>query len=238
MLGPLIIETARNGTFGGEWSTHVEARSAEAAYHPAISTPKPTAVARSRVDLLHSARAIVPALLLVVVWRIAWPALLDAGAGLRARHRWAVCEVSADVMRLMLWAPVPPLAAESPLAGSPEGVRVRTNGDDRPTAFRLRLGGGPLVAGQYTVTFIVQSTGGARITLADTRLELQPGGYDDVLEAVVSHPGGPLTLSATTAGPAGSSIWFGQANVAKEGRGAPTAAPLDGQQATGKTLKD
>ncbi len=40
----LVVETARNGTFGGEWSTHVEARSAEAAYHPALSTPKPTAV--------------------------------------------------------------------------------------------------------------------------------------------------------------------------------------------------
>ena len=40
----LVIETVRNGTFGGEWSTHCEARSAEAAYHPPLSTPKPTAV--------------------------------------------------------------------------------------------------------------------------------------------------------------------------------------------------
>jgi type VI secretion system secreted protein VgrG len=40
----LVIETARHGTFGGEWSTHVEARSAEVAYHPPLSTRKPTAV--------------------------------------------------------------------------------------------------------------------------------------------------------------------------------------------------
>ena len=138
----------------------------------------------------------------------------------------------------MLWAPVPPLAAESPLAGSPEGVRVRTDGDGRPTAFRLRLGGGPLAAGQYTVSFIVQSTLGARVTLADSKIALEPGGYDDVLEAFVSHPGGPLTLSATTTGPAGGSIWFAEATVAKAGHGAPTAAPPDGQQATGKTLED
>jgi len=40
----LIIETVRNGTFGGEWSTHCEARSADVAYHPTLATPKPSAV--------------------------------------------------------------------------------------------------------------------------------------------------------------------------------------------------
>ena len=111
------------------------------------------AVTRSRADLVHAAKAVGPALVLVVVWRLAWPAMLDAGTGLRARHRWAVSEVAVDGrQRLLLWAPVPPLAAESPLAGSPEGVRVRTDGDDRPATLRLRLGGGPLSAGRYEAT--------------------------------------------------------------------------------------
>ena len=91
----------------------------------------------------------------------AWPATLEAGTGLRARHRWAVSEVELDGRRrLLLWAPAPPLAPQSPLAGSPEGVHVRVDGGGRPTPLRLRLGGGPLPAGRYAASFPAGSPGG------------------------------------------------------------------------------
>ena len=191
---------------------------------------------RSRSDLVHAARALVPALLLVVVWRFAWPAMLQGGTGLRARHRWAVSEVQLDHRaRLLLWAPVPPLAPESPLAGSPEGVRVRTDGR-APTALRLRTAGGPIPAGRYALSFRVEAPAGGHVTLAGTGVDLDPGDAR-VVQAEVSHPGGPLTLSASTVGPVGGSLWFGEATM-RTVRDMPTPEPQpygDGQQALGKT---
>jgi hypothetical protein len=172
------------------------------------------AVRKSRADLLHAAKAVGPALVLVVVWRFAWPAMLDFGTGLRARHRWAVTEAAVDGrQRLLMWAPAPPLAAESPLAGSPEGVRVRTAGDDRPAALRLRLGGGPLPAGRYKLSFVVDGTGDGQVAVAGAATDLADRGDSHVLEAEVSHAGGPLTLSATTRGRAGGSVWIGEAKL-------------------------
>jgi hypothetical protein len=171
-------------------------------------------IRRSRSALVRSAKALGPALVLVVVWRVAWPALLDAGTGVRARHRWAVTEAELDGrVRLLLWAPASPLAAQSPLAGSPEGVHVRTDDAAGARSLRLRLGGGPLPPGRYAVHFRLDTaSAGARFTLAGTGVEVAPG-TPTTFAAEVSHPGGPLTLSATTAGPSGGSIWIGDAKI-------------------------
>jgi hypothetical protein len=164
---------------------------------------------RSRPGLVHAAKALGPALLVVIVWRFAWPALLDAGTGLRARHRWAVSEAELDGRRrLLLWAAVPPLTAQSPLAGSPEGVHVRAREDGRPSALRLRLGGGPLPAGRYTLHFQLQAAAGsAHFALAGKEADVATGAPVP-FDAPLDHPGGPLMLSAATAG---DTLWIGEA---------------------------
>jgi hypothetical protein len=171
---------------------------------------------RSRSHLVHAARALVPALVLVVVWRVGWPALLDAGTGIRARHRWAVSEAELDgARRLLLWAPAPPLAAQSPLAGSPEGVHVRATRVGT-TNLRLRLGGGALPAGRYAVHFRLEATAAARFTLAGTTAALLPG-VPAPFDAAIGHAGGPLLLSAATDGStdaAAGSLWIGDAKIA------------------------
>jgi hypothetical protein len=111
------------------------------------------AVAIAR-GLVHAAKALGPALVVVVVWRVGWPAMLDAGTGPARAPRWAVSEAERGrTPRLLLWAPAPPLAAQSPLAGSPEGVHVRTDGGRPADALRLRLGGGPLPPARYALQF-------------------------------------------------------------------------------------
>jgi hypothetical protein len=170
------------------------------------------ALRRSRPELWRTAYALVPALVVVVVWRLAWPALLDAGTGARARHRWAVTEAALDGQtRLLMWAPAPPLAPQSPLAGSPEGVHVRAAAGGAPTALRLRLGGEPLPAGPYEVHFRLEAEASApaQLTLADETVDVAPG-TPTTLDAEVSHPGGPLTLSGAATG----AIWIGEAKIA------------------------
>jgi hypothetical protein len=171
-------------------------------------------ITRSRAGLVRAAKALGPGLVLVVVWRLAWPAMLEAGTGLRARHRWAVTEVELDGrQRLLLWAPAPPLAPQSPLAGSPEGVHVRVDGGGRPTPLRLRLGGGPLPAGRYAVHFRLEAPGAARFALAGKAVEVAAGA-PAAFEAEIDHPGGPMALSAATDGPMPGTIWIGDAKVA------------------------
>jgi len=112
--------------------------------------------------------------------------------------------------RLLLWAPAPPLAAESPLAGSPEGVHVRSRAGAAPTTLRLRLGGGPLPAGRYALGFRLEAPSGtARLTLAGQTAEVAAGA-PATFEAPIDHSGGPLTLPVATAG---SPIWIGDASL-------------------------
>ena len=78
---------------------------------------------------------------------------------------------------------------------------------------RLRLGGGPLPAGRYGLHFRLEAaSGAARFNLADAAADVSPGA-PATLDADVTHPGGPLTLSATTSGSAGGSVWIGEATV-------------------------
>jgi hypothetical protein len=115
--------------------------------------------------------------------------------------------------RLLLWAPAPPLAAQSPLAGSPEGVHVRVDGGGRPTPLRLRLGGGPLPAGRYAVHFRLEAPGAARFALAGKATEVAAAA-PAAFAAEIDHPGGPLELSAATAGSTPGSVWIGAATIA------------------------
>jgi len=171
-------------------------------------------VMRSRAGLVRAAKALAPALVVVVVWRLAWPAVLEAGTGLRARHRWAVSEVELDgSRRLLLWAPGPPLAPQSPLAGSPEGLHVRVDGGGRPTPLRLRLGGGSVPAGRYTVRFRLEAPNAARLALAGKTVEVAAGA-PAAFEAEIEHLGGPMTLSAATDGSTPGTIWIGDAKIA------------------------
>jgi len=151
---------------------------------------------------------------LVVVWRLAWPAALEAGTGLRARHRWAVSEVELDGSpRLLLWAPAPPLAPQSPLAGAPEGVQVRVDGGGRAAPLRLRLAGGPLPAGRYTIHFRLEARAAAHFTLAGKAAEVA-GAAPTAFDAEIAHAGGPLELSAATAGSMPGAVWIGDAKIA------------------------
>jgi hypothetical protein len=150
---------------------------------------------------------------LVVVWRLAWPAVLEGGAGLRARHRWAASEVELDGRRrLLLWAPAPPLAAQSPLAGSPEGVHVRVDGGGLPTPLRLRVGGGPLPAGRYAFHFRLEAPSAARFTLAG-KIAMIGASTPVAFETEIDHPGGPMALSAATDGAVPGTVWIGDAKI-------------------------
>jgi hypothetical protein len=168
------------------------------------------AAARSRAAAIHAARALGPAVLVVIVWRLAWPALLDAGTRLRARHRWAVTEAELDGQRrLLMWGPAPPMYDESPLAGSPEGVRLRLGA---PIGLRLQLGGGPLPPGRYRVRFKLEAGGATQLTLAGATAGAggpEPAAFD----VEVDHPGGPLKLSGSVAGADSASFWIGDAKI-------------------------
>jgi hypothetical protein len=168
-------------------------------------------VRRSRADLVRAAKGLGPALVVVIVWRLAWPALLDAGTALRARHGWAVTEVALDgSRRLLLWGPSPPLAAQSPLAGSPEGVHIRARDDGRVTALRVRLGGGALPAGRYTLHLRLEAaSGAARFSLAATSVDVAAG-VPTTFDAEINHPGGPLTMSGAAEG---AGVWAGDAAI-------------------------
>lgn len=174
------------------------------------------AVRRSRAAALHAARALVPALLLVVVWRLAWPAAIDWGAGLRARYGWAVSEAELDGRkRLMLWARQSPAAGRSPLAGAPEGVSIRGAGA-APVALRLRLGGGPLPPGRYSVELPMEPAAGDgyRAELAGGQASLPPGA-PTTLTAEIRHAGGRLALTGAVTVPDGGSLWVAAPRITR-----------------------
>jgi len=147
----------------------------------------------------------------VIVWRLGWPALLDAGTRLRARHHWAVSEVDVDGhRRLLMWALPPEVAAVTPLFGAPEGVRM--GGLGPAIALRLQLGGGPLAPGRYAVHFKLETGAVAIVTLAGTTADVGGNGPEP-LDAEVMHAGGPFTLSLTARGAADASLWIGDAKI-------------------------
>jgi hypothetical protein len=153
----------------------------------------------------------------MMAWRLGWPALLDGGARLRARHRWAVAEIAADGhARLCKWRPTDARRALSPLeAGGPAGVRVRADGDG-PSLVTVELGGGDLRAGTYQLGLRLEALGTAAVELAleshagDAAAATAAPGTPATLAAVLHHAGGPLRLAARVTSLTRSALWVSE----------------------------
>jgi hypothetical protein len=178
-----------------------------------------SALRRSRAGAVAAARGFAPMLAVIVAWRIAWPATIDWGQSLRARHAWAVTEIAVDGrMRTLLWARLPPRAGDSPIAGAPAGVHIQA-APSATTRLRLRLGGGPLPAGDYSLTLTVEAAPDASASLAvsgpgveSNRLDVSRAGRNK-LETHIAHRGGRLELQATVTAAAPTSIWASDATL-------------------------
>ncbi len=173
---------------------------------------------RSREEVVRSSRALAVALALIVIWRISWPAILDGGRALRARHRWAATEVAFQAggqsgTRLLLWRPAPPLSGTSPIEGAPSGLHLTTGADGSARA-RVRLGGGALAPGTYVVALKATDEAAApvRLSFAGGSYDL-PAGAAVGLEAQVVHRGGPLEFDVALTGPPALSIWLADARM-------------------------
>jgi 4-amino-4-deoxy-L-arabinose transferase-like glycosyltransferase len=180
-------------------------------------------------------------LALVIAWRLAWPPLVvDGGARLRARHRWAVTQwMVGDRARTCMWRPAGALAAASPLDGAPNGVRLRAAGAG-PTAADLELGGGALAPGRYVIHLRLEATGTplAFTLRADggdgTTVTAAPG-QPAPLVAIVQHAGGPLRLAAAVAraggdGTGDASLWISDGQITPADQ---ALAPAEVTQAAG-----
>jgi hypothetical protein len=170
-------------------------------------------VARSRSEVRRSASALAVALAVVVVWRFAWPALLDGGRALRARHRWAATEVSwlappGSRPRLLLWRPAPPYPTPSPIEGAPNGVHLQAGADGTARA-HVRLAGGPIPAGGYILSFTATSGGEApvRLSCGDREVEVARRA-PAAIDVPLTGTGGPLELDVALQGPPQASVWI------------------------------
>jgi 4-amino-4-deoxy-L-arabinose transferase-like glycosyltransferase len=176
----------------------------------ALTLVELAALSRALVRRTDVARAAVPLALAgcataaLLGW--AWPAMADAGASLRARHRWAadVWRVDGE-NRLAKWRPADTSAARSPIDGGAGAVHLRAGGAGQASA-TIELGGAPLPAGNYALSFEATPTGaarlvvtsGAKVAVADLAL---PASSTRVT-ALIIHGGGDLGLRMTvTAGP-------------------------------------
>ncbi len=173
---------------------------------------------RARAEVARSARVLVPALGLVILWRLGWPAVLDAGQTLRTRHRWAATEVTLDGhTRLLLWRPAPPFSARSPVEGAPNGLHLQT-GDDGVARAEVRLGEGALAAGTYRVRLQVapETNRPMRVSLGSAGSESAadiPLGPPVAVERQIVHTGGPLAFEATLWGAPQASVWIDEARI-------------------------
>jgi hypothetical protein len=180
-----------------------------------------SALRRSRAGAAAAGRTLAPMLAVIVGWRVAWPAVIDWGQSLRARHAWAVTEIAVDGRpRTLLWAPLPPRADASPVAGAPAGVHLHVS-PAAPTRVRVVLGGGSLPAGEYTFALKVEAdqTGAARFAISGAGIESQnvdvasPAATG--LHTRVAHRGGRLELQASLTASAPASIWVSDATLSE-----------------------
>jgi hypothetical protein len=182
------------------------------------------AARRQGPELTRRARVLAFALPLVALWILGWPALLDLGKTLRARHRWAATEVEVGLgvdghTRLLLWKPAPPFLALSPIQGAPNGVHLQT-GVDGVAEAQVRLGEGALAAGSYRIVLRVAAETAlpARLSLGSAgwqaAIDVSPGSSAAV-ESLIAHPGGPFAFAATLRGTPSTSVWIDQARIAR-----------------------
>jgi 4-amino-4-deoxy-L-arabinose transferase-like glycosyltransferase len=176
----------------------------------------------------------------------AGPAVVDAGARLRARHRWAVdvWHVSGAA-RLAKWRAVDLRGPSSRVEGGPGGVRI---GDDgaRATTVTVELGGGALASGTWVLAFNATTSAAttsaattsaaptsaaptsAAPTSAPARLRVATEGgalLADVavtpgaalpIVTAVAHAGGPLRLTATVTSGAPATILVSDVRLDRE----------------------
>ena len=157
----------------------------------------------------------------------AWPALLEAGAGLRARHRWAVGVWRVDhVARLAKWRAVDARGPSSLVDGGAGGVRLGVTAR-RPTTASVDVDG-PLDVGTYRLALDATASAPAHLRLATAsgaalaELDVGPGAPLAIVTAVV-HAGGPLRLVATSTSSVAATVVLGDARLDREA--VPEPAP-------------
>jgi len=172
-----------------------------------------------RAGLAAAARLLGPAVAVIVVWRLGWPAAIEAGRGLRMRHRWAVTVAAVDGgMRTLLWRRLATTANESPVAGAPAGVHVAVAPPDA-TRLGLVLGGGALPAGAYHLSLRLQAAAGGDAWVSVSGVGVDSAGVDvpasgaATLETHVAHRGGAFALYASLRGPQATSVWASDASL-------------------------
>jgi hypothetical protein len=151
----------------------------------------------------------------------AWPALLDAGAALRARHRWGATVWRVDhVPRLAKWRATDAQTTRSPVEAGSGGVRLTTDGQ-RPTTISVELGGGPVAAGTYALALdaTAKAPVTVRLTAADgaviAEVAVSPEAPLHVLTILV-HGGGVLRLTATLTGGSDASVLVSDVQLNRE----------------------
>jgi 4-amino-4-deoxy-L-arabinose transferase-like glycosyltransferase len=184
------------------------------------------AAARQRAwaPALPSVWALAAGLALVLAWQLGWPALVDGGARLRARHRWAVTEWLVDGRaRPCMWRPAGELPAASPIEGAPNGLWLRAAGPGpAPVMADVALGAGPLPAGDYALHVKVEASGAAaRFTVRaadghESAAVAEPG-HATALDTVVHHDGGRWRMTARLdgAGAGNASAWISDGSLKK-----------------------
>jgi hypothetical protein len=175
-------------------------------------------VSRSRSEAVRSSSVLAAALAVVVIWRFAWPTLLDSGRALRARHRWAATEVAwlappGSRPRLLLWRPAAPYPMPSPIEGAPDGLHLRMGADGVARA-HVRLAGGPIPAGEYALSISATYEGEAsvRLSCGDRDVEIDRRA-PAAIDLRLLHDSGPLELDVALRGPPDASIWLAGARI-------------------------
>jgi hypothetical protein len=172
---------------------------------------------RPRGEYRRSSLVIGAALAVVVLWRFVWPALLDGGNALRARHRWAATEVGwltpGNRPRLLLWRPAPPYPMPSPIVGAPNGVHL-TAGSDGVARAHVRLAGGPTPPGRYLLAVAATNEGDApvRLSWAGRDVSIDPGGPASI-DVPLTNVGGLLELDVVLRGPPHAAVWVTQERI-------------------------
>ncbi|HET6283423.1 MAG TPA: hypothetical protein VFH73_20870 [Polyangia bacterium] len=188
---------------------------------------------RDRQAIAVGVTALAMTALLTGVAFLAAPALVDAGARLRLRHRWAVALWTVDGRRrISLWARTPADAGQnptrpSPLEGALDGVRLRWSGPPASlTQAAVTVSGGDVPPGAYRLTAkievqpndatapgLILGIGGVASTT------LPPGTTTADLTGVFDHPGGRLhllvSLQGVTPDTAVADVWISGVTVAR-----------------------